>query len=149
MPPATVSLEALGDGNWWLKDSRAAELDRYLVDKGSITIDGISLTIARCDRARDLIVWRHDYSAHVREHDARPARVGRATEHRSGRARQARREIAARREAGRSATEPGVTTIPSLIGVSDGSATSSLSFKPSTWVRVVFAIAQRDLLPLE
>lgn len=41
-----VSMEELGDGNWWLKVRVPAELDRYMVHKGSITIDGISLTIA-------------------------------------------------------------------------------------------------------
>lgn len=46
-----VSLEALGDGNWWLKVRVPADLDRYLVSKGSITIDGISLTIASLESA--------------------------------------------------------------------------------------------------
>jgi len=41
-----VALDALGDGNWWLKVRLPASLDRYLVRKGSITLDGISLTIA-------------------------------------------------------------------------------------------------------
>jgi riboflavin synthase len=41
-----VSLDPLGDGNWWLKVRVPASLDRYLVEKGSITLDGISLTIA-------------------------------------------------------------------------------------------------------
>jgi riboflavin synthase len=41
-----VSLDSLGDGNWWLKVRVPRELDRYMVFKGSITIDGISLTIA-------------------------------------------------------------------------------------------------------
>ncbi len=41
-----VSLESLGDGNWWLKVRVPRELDRYMVFKGSVTIDGISLTIA-------------------------------------------------------------------------------------------------------
>jgi riboflavin synthase len=41
-----LSLEQVGDENWWLKVSVPAELDRYLVFKGSIAIDGISLTIA-------------------------------------------------------------------------------------------------------
>jgi riboflavin synthase len=36
----------LGDENWWLRVRVPAELDRYLVFKGSIAIDGISLTIA-------------------------------------------------------------------------------------------------------
>jgi riboflavin synthase len=41
-----ISLEALGDENWWLKVRVPAELDPYLVYKGSVAIDGISLTIA-------------------------------------------------------------------------------------------------------
>lgn len=41
-----LALEELGDGNWWLKVQVPAALDRYLVHKGSIAIDGISLTIA-------------------------------------------------------------------------------------------------------
>jgi riboflavin synthase len=46
---ATAVVEAmdnLGGGNWWLKVRVPAELDRYLVHKGSICLDGISLTIA-------------------------------------------------------------------------------------------------------
>lgn len=41
-----VSLEALGDENWWLRVRVPAELDPFLVYKGSVAIDGISLTIA-------------------------------------------------------------------------------------------------------
>jgi len=41
-----ASLRSLGDDNWWLEVRVPAELDRYLVFKGSIAIDGISLTIA-------------------------------------------------------------------------------------------------------
>ena len=41
-----VSLESLGDENWWLRIRVPAELDPFLVYKGSIAIDGISLTIA-------------------------------------------------------------------------------------------------------
>jgi riboflavin synthase len=41
-----LSLEALGDGNWWLRIRAPRELLRYFVYKGSIAIDGISLTIA-------------------------------------------------------------------------------------------------------
>ncbi len=40
------SLDELGDGNWWLTIAVPAEIDPYLVEKGSIAIDGISLTIA-------------------------------------------------------------------------------------------------------
>ena len=42
-----VAIDALGDGNWWLKVRMPKSLDRYLVEKGSITLDGISLTIAK------------------------------------------------------------------------------------------------------
>ena len=41
-----LSLDPLGADNWWLKIRVPSELDRYLVYKGSIAIDGISLTIA-------------------------------------------------------------------------------------------------------
>jgi len=39
-------LRELGDGNWELTVRVSAELDKFLVYKGSIAIDGISLTIA-------------------------------------------------------------------------------------------------------
>jgi len=41
-----LGLEELGDQNWWLRIRVPAELDPFLVFKGSIAIDGISLTIA-------------------------------------------------------------------------------------------------------
>ena len=41
-----LSLEELGDENWWLRIRVPGELDPFLVYKGSIAIDGISLTIA-------------------------------------------------------------------------------------------------------
>ena len=41
-----LSMSSLGDENWWLKIRVPEELDRFLVYKGSIAIDGISLTIA-------------------------------------------------------------------------------------------------------
>ena len=47
-----VSLEKLGDGNWWLTIRVPAELDRYLVLKGSVAIDGISLTVAAMEGDR-------------------------------------------------------------------------------------------------
>jgi riboflavin synthase len=43
------ALDELGGGNWWLKVGVPVALDRYLVHKGSIAIDGISLTIATLD----------------------------------------------------------------------------------------------------
>jgi riboflavin synthase len=47
-----IALDQVGelrDGNWWLKVRVPPALDRYLVHKGSIAIDGISLTIATLD----------------------------------------------------------------------------------------------------
>ena len=41
-----LSFESLGAENWWLRIRVPAELDPFLVFKGSIAIDGISLTIA-------------------------------------------------------------------------------------------------------
>jgi riboflavin synthase len=41
-----VSLDALPDGNWWLKVRIPQSLDRYMIHKGSVTLDGVSLTIA-------------------------------------------------------------------------------------------------------
>src|SRR5580700_1568545 len=41
-----LSLDPLPDGNWWLKIRVPKELDRYMIHKGSITLDGVSLTIA-------------------------------------------------------------------------------------------------------
>ncbi len=45
-PASFSSLEELGDENWWLRIRVPADLDAFLVYKGSIAIDGISLTIA-------------------------------------------------------------------------------------------------------
>lgn len=44
-----VVLDELRDGNRWLKVRVSKSLDRYLVEKGSVTLDGISLTIAAID----------------------------------------------------------------------------------------------------
>jgi riboflavin synthase len=41
-----LSLDALGDGNWWLQVRIPDDLARYVIPKGSITLDGISLTVA-------------------------------------------------------------------------------------------------------
>lgn len=41
-----ISLDPLGDGNWWLNLRVPPELERFLVYKGSVAIDGISLTVA-------------------------------------------------------------------------------------------------------
>ncbi len=41
-----LALESLGDENWWLRVRIPPDLDAFLVYKGSIAIDGISLTVA-------------------------------------------------------------------------------------------------------
>ena len=45
-----LSLEDLGSQNWWLRIRVPPDLDPFLVFKGSIAIDGISLTIAALER---------------------------------------------------------------------------------------------------
>jgi riboflavin synthase len=47
-----LSLDQVGDGNWWLTVQVPQELDRYVVEKGSIAIDGISLTVASIEAGR-------------------------------------------------------------------------------------------------
>lgn len=47
-----VALDPLPDGNYWLAVDVPAELDRYIVWKGSIALNGISLTVARLDGNR-------------------------------------------------------------------------------------------------
>ncbi|MGH9619398.1 MAG: riboflavin synthase [Bryobacteraceae bacterium] len=41
-----VSLDSLGDENWWLRIRIPDSLVRYVVMKGSLAVDGISLTVA-------------------------------------------------------------------------------------------------------
>ncbi len=56
------ALREIGDGNWELLVRVPKELDRFLVYKGSITIDGISLTIASVE---DGAGKSGDHSAHL------------------------------------------------------------------------------------
>ena len=44
-----LSLDPLPDGNWWLKVRIQSDLERYIIHKGSITLDGVSLTVASLD----------------------------------------------------------------------------------------------------
>ncbi len=44
-----VALDALGNDNWWLRLRVPAELKRYIVSKGSLAVDGISLTVAEVE----------------------------------------------------------------------------------------------------
>jgi len=44
-----LSLEALGNDNWWLQIRVSKGLTRYIVEKGSLAVDGMSLTVAQVD----------------------------------------------------------------------------------------------------
>ncbi len=66
------ALDQLADGNWWLKLQVPAGLDRYMVHKGSIAIDGISLTIAALDGATlGVAIIPHTYT-HTTLSQAKP-----------------------------------------------------------------------------
>ncbi len=57
-----LELLQLGDRNWWLKIVVPEELDRYLVYKGSVAIDGISLTVASiASRVLSVTIIPHTY----------------------------------------------------------------------------------------
>src|SRR5207302_10032793 len=57
-----LALEPLGGENWWLRIRVPAELDPFLVFKGSIAIDGISLTIAALEGdALSVTIIPHTY----------------------------------------------------------------------------------------
>jgi riboflavin synthase len=66
-----LSLELLGNDNWWLRIRIPESIDRYVVEKGSICIDGISLTVAAIeDRVVSVTIIPHTYhhtSLHERE----------------------------------------------------------------------------------
>jgi riboflavin synthase len=59
-----AELRELGEGNWWITVEVPEELERYLVFKGSIAIDGISLTVAAVEGRRVSVTliphtWTH------------------------------------------------------------------------------------------
>lgn len=59
---AVISLDELGDQNWWLTIQLPPEMRPYVVFKGSITIDGISLTIAKLEGDRlSVTIIPHTY----------------------------------------------------------------------------------------
>jgi len=67
-----AALDQLSDGNWWLKIRVPAGLDRYLVHKGSIAIDGVSLTIASLDGSElGVAIIPHTYT-HTTLSQAKP-----------------------------------------------------------------------------
>jgi riboflavin synthase len=48
-----ISLERIADSeNWWLHIELPAEVEKYTVFKGSISIEGISLTVAKLEKNR-------------------------------------------------------------------------------------------------
>lgn len=47
------SFDPLGDDNWWLRVRVPTDLSRYIVSKGSLALDGVSLTVAEI--AGDLV----------------------------------------------------------------------------------------------
>ena len=58
-----VSLDSLPDGNWWLTVRIPQSFDRYLIHKGSVTLDGVSLTIAALEKgAVGIAVIPHTYA---------------------------------------------------------------------------------------
>jgi len=58
-----LALEALPDDNWWLKVRIPAELERYVIHKGSIALDGVSLTVASIEgNTIGVAVIRHTYA---------------------------------------------------------------------------------------
>lgn len=44
-----LTLESLGNDNWWLRLRVPPQLVRYIVSKGSLAVDGISLTVAEIE----------------------------------------------------------------------------------------------------
>lgn len=60
------SVESLGDSNWWLRVRVPPDLRKYIVEKGSLAVDGISLTVAGI--ADDLVSFT--IIPHTYEHTA-------------------------------------------------------------------------------
>lgn len=59
-----VSLDPLGDENWWLRIRVPDHLTRYIVEKGSLAVDGISLTVAAVSSDMvDFTVIPHTYQS--------------------------------------------------------------------------------------
>jgi riboflavin synthase len=57
-----VELKSLPDGNWWLSIDIPVELEQYVVMKGSIALNGISLTVAKLDKNRvSVAIIPHTY----------------------------------------------------------------------------------------
>ena len=66
-----VSLEELGNENWWLRVRVPHALERYIVEKGSLAVDGMSLTVAELKGdVAGFTVIPHTYE-HTTLHDRR------------------------------------------------------------------------------
>jgi riboflavin synthase len=67
-----VALDALGDDNWWLQVRVPKLLERYVVSKGSVALDGISLTVAGIEgEIASFTIIPHTYQ-HTTLHSYRP-----------------------------------------------------------------------------
>ena len=54
-----IELERIADSeNWWLHIEIPSEVEKYTVLKGSISIEGISLTVARLERNRSAFLCK-------------------------------------------------------------------------------------------
>jgi riboflavin synthase len=57
-----LALDELGDGHWWMRLRVPDTLARYVVEKGSLAVDGISLTVAGMDATTaGLTIIPHTY----------------------------------------------------------------------------------------
>ena len=71
-----MALDELGDGNWWLTVRIPAALERYIVHKGSLAIDGISLTVASLEnRMVGVTIIPHTYANTTLAHAKPGARL--------------------------------------------------------------------------
>lgn len=69
-------MEERGGGDWWLEVEAPQEVARYLVYKGSVAVDGISLTVARVEGPVFAVAVIPHTWAHTTLKEARPgARV--------------------------------------------------------------------------
>ena len=58
------SLDSVGDGNWWLRVRVPDDLAPLLVYKGSVAVDGVSLTVASLDESvMGIAIIPHTYEA--------------------------------------------------------------------------------------
>lgn len=66
-----LSFTQLPGGNWWLRVQMPPDLQRYVVQKGSITLDGISLTVAELERGTLAVaIIPHTYEHTALRHSA-------------------------------------------------------------------------------